>query len=102
MATNHLPATVKDSSFLPSKGGVGFGIDFAVRVRPPASAAENNGVVGEFFWDGLASTLFWVDPKNEITAVLFTQVVPFDPVKFHKGFRDAVYGPITTPAVGTR
>jgi CubicO group peptidase (beta-lactamase class C family) len=97
MATNHLPATVTDSSFLTSKGQVGFGIDFAVRVKPPASAAENNGVVGEFFWDGLASTLFWVDPKNELTAVLFTQVVPFDPVKFHKGFRDAVYGPITTP-----
>ena len=52
MATNHLPATVKDSSFLPSKGQVGFGIDFAVRVAPPKSAAENNGAVGEFFWDG--------------------------------------------------
>ena len=96
MATNQLPATVKDSSFLPGKGQVGFGIDFAVRLRPPASGAENNGVVGEFFWDGLASTLFWVDPKNELTAVLFTQVVPFDPVKFHKGFRDAVYGPLAT------
>jgi CubicO group peptidase (beta-lactamase class C family) len=94
MATNHLPATVTDSSFLTSKGQVGFGIDFAVRVRPPASAAENNGVVGEFFWDGLASTMFWVDPANELAAVLFTQVVPFDPVKFHKGFRDAVYGPL--------
>ena len=95
MATNHLPATVKDSSFLPSKGQVGFGIDFAVRVAPPKSAAENNGTVGEFFWDGLASTLFWVDPANQLTAVLFTQVVPFDPVKLHKGFRDAVYGPIS-------
>ncbi|MDB4881676.1 MAG: beta-lactamase [Gemmatimonadetes bacterium] len=97
MATNHLPATVTDSSFLPGKGGVGFGIDFAVRIRPPASAAESNGTVGEFFWDGLASTLFWVDPKNDLAAVLFTQVVPFDPVKFHKGFRDAVYGPVTIP-----
>ena len=97
MATNHLPATVKDSSFLPSKGQVGFGIDFAVRVAPPKSAAENNGAVGEFFWDGLASTLFWVDPKNQLTAVLFTQMLPFDQVKLHKSFRDAVYGPITTP-----
>jgi CubicO group peptidase (beta-lactamase class C family) len=95
MATNHLPATVKDSSFLTSKGQVGFGIDFAVRVAPPKSAEENNGVVGEFFWDGLASTLFWVDPANQLTAVLFTQVLPFDPVKLHKGFRDAVYGAIT-------
>jgi CubicO group peptidase (beta-lactamase class C family) len=96
MATNHLPATVKDSSFLPSKGQVGFGIDFAVRVAPPKSAAENNGAVGEFFWDGLASTVFWVDPKNQLTAVLFTQMLPFDQVRLHKSFRDAVYGPITS------
>jgi CubicO group peptidase (beta-lactamase class C family) len=101
MATDHLPATVTDSSFLTTKGGVGFGIDFAVRVRPPASIAENNGVVGEFFWDGLASTLFWVDPKNEVTAVLFTQHIPFDPIKLHKGFRDAVYGPVTWSGSGT-
>jgi CubicO group peptidase (beta-lactamase class C family) len=96
MATNHLPATVRDSSFLTSKGQVGFGIDFAVRVAPPKSAAENNGAVGEFFWDGAASTLFWVDPANQLTAVLFTQVVPFDS-HLHKIFRDAVYGPITLP-----
>ena len=94
MSTNQLSETVTDRSFLPSKGQVGFGIDFAVRVRPPKDAAENNGVVGEFFWDGLASTLFWVDPVNQVTAVLFTQMLPFDRVKFHKSFRDAVYGPL--------
>jgi CubicO group peptidase (beta-lactamase class C family) len=96
MATNHLPATVRDSSFLPGKGRVGFGIDFAVRHSPPKTASEMNGVVGEFFWDGAASTLFWVDPANQLTAILFTQVVPFDS-RFHKIFRDAVYGPIVTP-----
>jgi CubicO group peptidase (beta-lactamase class C family) len=94
MATNHLPATVRDSSFLTTKGQVGFGIDFAVRVAPPKSAAENNGTVGEYFWDGAASTLFWVDPANQLVAVLFTQVLPFD-ARLHKVFRDAVYGPIT-------
>ena len=96
MATNHLPATVRDSSFLPGKGQVGFGIDFAVRHSPPKSAQEMNGVVGEFFWDGAASTLFWVDPANQLTAVLFTQVMPFDS-RLHKVFRDAVYGPIASP-----
>ena len=95
MATSHLSDSVVERSWLPGKGQVGFGIDFAVRVRPPASAAENNGVVGEFFWDGLASTLFWVDPVNHITAVLFVQMIPFDRVGLHKGFRDAVYGPWT-------
>ncbi|MEM9327286.1 MAG: serine hydrolase domain-containing protein, partial [Bacteroidota bacterium] len=40
MATNHLPA-VEDSLWLPGKGRVGFGIDFAVRTESPQSAEEN-------------------------------------------------------------
>ena len=90
MATNHLPA-VEDSLWLPGKGQVGFGIDFAVRTAEPKSAEEMNGAVGEFFWDGAASTLFWVDPKNELTAVLFVQIFPFQG-EVHNKFRDAVYG----------
>jgi len=92
MATSHLSDTISKRMWLPSKGRVGFGIDFAVRTKPPANAGENNGIVGEFFWDGAASTLFWIDPKNELTAVLFTQLMPFDRVKLHKRFRDAIYG----------
>jgi CubicO group peptidase (beta-lactamase class C family) len=92
MSTNHLSDTISKRMWLPSKGRVGFGIDFAVRTQPPADKDENNGVVGEFFWDGAASTMFWIDPTNELTAVLFTQMVPFDKVKLHKRFRDAVYG----------
>jgi CubicO group peptidase (beta-lactamase class C family) len=91
MATDAMPGEVTDKSWLPSKGQVGFGIDFAVRIAPPKDASEASGAVGEFFWDGAASTLFWVDPKNDITAVLFTQMRPFDKVKLHKTFRDAVY-----------
>ncbi|MCV9385143.1 serine hydrolase domain-containing protein [Reichenbachiella ulvae] len=92
MATNHLPA-VEDSLWLPGKGRVGFGIDFAVRTEEPQNSEEMNGTVGEFFWDGAGSTLFWVDPKNELTAVLFVQIFPFNGT-IHKQFRDAVYGPI--------
>jgi CubicO group peptidase (beta-lactamase class C family) len=94
MATNALPADLTDVSWLPSKGSVGFGIDFAVRIKPPADAQEASGAVGEFFWDGAADTLFWVDPKNKITAVLFTQYRPFGKVPLHKAFRDAVYSAI--------
>ncbi len=93
MTTNQLADSVQPRSFLPSKGQMGFGIDFAVRVAPPKDAKENMGVVGEFFWDGAASTLFWVDPVNEITAVLFVQLFPYDPIGLHHAFRDAVYGP---------
>jgi CubicO group peptidase (beta-lactamase class C family) len=91
MATDAMPREVIDKMWLPSKGQVGFGIDFAVRIAPPKDANEASGAVGEYFWDGAASTLFWVDPKNDIAAVLFTQMKPFDKVRLHKSFRDAVY-----------
>jgi CubicO group peptidase (beta-lactamase class C family) len=96
MATNQLSDSVKERMWLPSKGQVGFGIDFAVRLREPQGPDEKNGAVGEFFWDGAASTLFWVDPKNDLTAVLLVQIFPFDnPV--HKEFKDAVYGKYVSP-----
>jgi CubicO group peptidase (beta-lactamase class C family) len=97
MSTNQLSDAITERWWLPSKGQVGFGIDFAVRIRPPQDANENNGQVGEFFWDGAASTLFWVDPVNDLEAVLFTQMMPFDKVHLHKRFRDAIYGPARLP-----
>jgi CubicO group peptidase (beta-lactamase class C family) len=94
MSTDQMPPDVLDKGFLPTKGQVGFGIDFAVRIHPPADAQEASGAVGEFFWDGAKDTLFWVDPQNKITAVLFTQYAPFGKVPLHKAFRDAVYSGI--------
>jgi CubicO group peptidase (beta-lactamase class C family) len=91
MATNHLDESITDRSWLPNKGQVGFGIDFAVRLRPPVDANENPGEVGEFFWDGRDSTLFWVDPANHLTAILLVQLLPFDRIGLHRTFRRAVY-----------
>ena len=31
---------------------------------------------GEYYWGGLASTAFWVDPAEDVTAMFFTQLVP--------------------------
>lgn len=92
MATDHLDARVTNRSWLPSKGSVGFGFDFAVRVKQPQAPEENRGAVGEFFWDGRDSTLFWVDPVNRLTAVFFVQTFPFDGT-LHHDLRAAVYGP---------
>lgn len=92
MATDHLDPRVTARLWLPSKGTVGFGFDFAVRKSQPQTAAENRGAVGEFFWDGRETTLFWVDPVNHLTAVFFVQTFPFDGT-LHHDFRDAVYGP---------
>lgn len=92
MATDHLDARVTTRSWLPSKGTVGFGFDFAVRKSQPQTPEENRGAVGEFFWDGRETTLFWVDPVNRLTAVFFVQTYPFD-ATLHRDFRAAVYGP---------
>ena len=91
MATDSLPPELTDRWWLVNKGQVGFGIDFAVRIAPPSSQAEASGAVGEFFWDGLANTLFWVDPGNDIAAVLFNQYWPFGKTEIQKEFRDAIY-----------
>jgi CubicO group peptidase (beta-lactamase class C family) len=92
MSTDHLDPRITERNFLPSKGSVGFGLDFAVRVSQPKSAEENRGAVGEFFWDGAASTLFWVDPANQLAAVFFTQKMQFDGT-LHRDIRAAIYGP---------
>jgi len=80
MATNHLPGGVDLESFgrplfaETTFDGVGFGLGFSV-VDDPAK----NKVLsarGEFGWGGAASTVFWVDPAEEITALFLTQLLP--------------------------
>ncbi len=91
MSTDQLDPRATERQFLPGKGNVGFGLDFAVRVGQPKDAAENRGAVGEFFWDGAETTLFWVDPANDLVAVFFVQTLPFDGT-LHHDIRQAVYG----------
>ena len=93
LATDQLDPRIetKDRLWLPSKGSGGFGFDFFVRTAPPQSPEENRGAVGEFFWDGFPSMLFWVDPQNDMAVVFATQKVPFDGT-LHHDIRDAVYG----------
>jgi CubicO group peptidase (beta-lactamase class C family) len=90
MRTNSVDDAGKPRRWVRSLGQVGFGLDFAVRIAPPKKRKEHYGVVGEFFWDGLASTLFWVDPENDLTSVLFLQQTPKNNQAHHK-FRNAVY-----------
>jgi CubicO group peptidase (beta-lactamase class C family) len=91
MSTDQLDPRITRRFFLPGKGSVGFGLDFAVRTAQPKTPAENRGSVGEFFWDGAQTTLFWVDPVNDMAVVFFVQVRPFDGT-LHHDIRAAVYG----------
>lgn len=91
MATDQLDPAIKEREWLMGKIDGGFGFDFAVRTARPDKPERNRGAVGEFFWDGMASTLFWVDPANRLAAVFFTQTIPFD-ATLHTDIRKAVYG----------
>ena len=93
MATDQLDPRIGSDNrmWLGSKGTGGFGLDFFVRTAVPQSPEENRGTVGEFFWDGFASTLFWVDPTQDMAVVFLPQKIPFDNA-LHHDFRDAVYG----------
>jgi CubicO group peptidase (beta-lactamase class C family) len=68
--------------------GYGFGLGFAVRLH--AGIAQTPGSVGEYFWGGLAGTTFWVDPKEQLFAVLLTQA-PGQRAYYAALFRDLVY-----------
>jgi CubicO group peptidase (beta-lactamase class C family) len=80
MARNHLPgghdlAAIGRPIFAESSfQGVGFGLGFSVVLDPAAGKGVTSA--GEYAWGGLASTAFWVDPVEEITALFFTQLLP--------------------------
>lgn len=71
--------------------GYGFGLGFAVRLH--AGIARTPGSVGEYFWGGLAGTTFWVDPKEQLFAILLIQA-PGQRVYYAALFRDLVYASI--------
>ena len=54
--------------------GIGFGLGGAVLLDP--AAAHILGSPGEFTWGGAASTAFWVDPLEQMTAIYLTQLMP--------------------------
>jgi CubicO group peptidase (beta-lactamase class C family) len=95
MATNHLPggvdleaigqSTFSESSF----EGVGFGLGFSVLMDPAANKVLSSP--GEFAWGGAASTAFWVDPREEITALFFTQLLPSSTHPIRPQLKQLVY-----------
>jgi CubicO group peptidase (beta-lactamase class C family) len=48
-----------------------FGLGFAV--RPSDGIAPVSGSAGDFNWGGYAGTAFWVDPREQLVAVLMVQ-----------------------------
>jgi CubicO group peptidase (beta-lactamase class C family) len=86
MTADHLgPITGAPDLLLP---GHGFGLGFEVRLQ--AGIAPVPGSVGQYFWGGLAGTTFWVDPAEEMFALLLIQA-PGQRDYYRALFRDLVY-----------
>ncbi|EEP73744.1 beta-lactamase [Micromonospora sp. ATCC 39149] len=95
MTRNHLPDGRDLASFSPTGfaetvlDGIGFGLGFAVVQDPVPSRVPSS--VGEYYWGGMASTAFWVDPVEELTALLFTQLMPSSTHPLRPQLRQLVY-----------
>jgi CubicO group peptidase (beta-lactamase class C family) len=95
MTRNHLPGGVAMNE-LASGGfsesdyaGVGFGLGFASKLDPVANGFPASP--GSFFWGGLASTLFWVDPVEELVVIFMTQLIPSRTFNFRGQLENIIY-----------
>lgn len=86
MTSDHLGGIPANGTLLPP--GHGFGLGFAVRTH--AGVAPVPGSVGLYYWGGIAGTTFFVDPAEELFAILMIQA-PNQRDDFRPLFRDLVY-----------
>ena len=95
LAQNQLPgdgdlaATALDRYGLAENAGVGFGLGMSVVLDP--AAARTPVSAGTLSWGGAASTTFFVDPLEGISAALYTQLLPTGTYPLHQGLERAVY-----------
>jgi len=101
MTSNHLPggqdlAQASISMFSESiYEGVGFGLGFAVTMDPARTLVH--GSRGDFYWGGMASTYFWVDPTLDLACVLMTQLMPSSSYPIRRELRTLVYSALVEP-----
>ena len=67
----------------------GWGLFSALRLN--VALSNEPGSVGTFFWSGAATTHFFADPQEQVVALVFTQLVPFDQPALIPRFHIAVY-----------
>jgi CubicO group peptidase (beta-lactamase class C family) len=95
MTQNHLPGGADLEEFgrplfaETSFAGVGFGLGFSV----VQDNVDNRvlSTIGEFAWGGAASTAFWVDPVEQITALFMTQLLPSSTHPIRPQLKQLVY-----------
>jgi CubicO group peptidase (beta-lactamase class C family) len=96
MRTNHLPndGQLRDYAIEGGYGetgfdGIGFGLTMAVGLGE--AATQSIGPAGDYYWGGAASTIFWVDPVEDLAVVFMTQLMPSGTFNFRGQLRSLVY-----------
>jgi CubicO group peptidase (beta-lactamase class C family) len=99
MAANHLPGgkdltSLSRSMFSEAAyAGLGFGLGFSTTIDPAATLIPST--LGDLSWGGAASTFFWIDPKEELIAILMTQLLPSSAYPIRRQLRTLVYSAFT-------
>lgn len=94
MTQNHLPGGASlaelalDSFSETTPVGVGFGLGFAMTVDGVRAGTPSQG---DFYWGGAASTIFWVDPREELVVIFLTQLLPSSTFNFRGQLKSLVY-----------
>ena len=71
--------------------GVGFGLGFASTLDEVSSGTIG---AGDYYWGGAASTIFWVDPVEDLYVVFMTQLMPSGTFNFRGQLKNIIYGAI--------
>ncbi|MBL8267119.1 serine hydrolase domain-containing protein [Steroidobacter sp.] len=99
MTVNHLPGgkELPDMSVSlfseASYSGVGFGLGFAVTTHPARGLIP--GSAGDYSWGGMASTYFWIDPREQLIVIFMTQLIPSTIYNLRRELRTLVYSAFT-------
>ncbi|MDB5451985.1 MAG: beta-lactamase [Caulobacteraceae bacterium] len=97
MHMNHLPggqdlASCAIGAFAETAyEGVGFGLGFASTLDQVRTQSLG---IGDYYWGGAASTIFWVDPAEDLTVIFLTQLLPSSTFNFRGQLKSIVYGAI--------
>lgn len=97
MHRNHLPngvdlGSIAMGSFSETAyDGVGFGLGFASTLDEVTAGTIG---AGDYYWGGAASTIFWVDPVEDMFAIFMTQLMPSATFNFRGQIKNIIYGAI--------
>lgn len=95
MTTNQLPDSIGSISLGSTRHGTGFGLGFSVRTNPD-KRWDADAALGEFGWSGMASTHFWVSPKDELAVITMEQTLPYN-WNLEKALKPIVYRALKKP-----